>query len=330
MSFSRQQSKILMTKKSRNIWIFGGTGFIGSALVKLLSRDGANRLHLLIHKRAPWKLLEGFNTFTGTLADVEPVWFERYPPDIVYHLARPAGSNTVTRKLRSVAGEKANRRLANIFRALPVPPVVVYVSGSLMYGNRPATDPASENSPLKPASFAHYYYRNELPWIEAQSEGFLDIRFARPGWIAGPASWFMEFFFNRWRRTGKVPCYGGGMQHMSVTDTADCAAMIHTLGQHGSKGGNLNIFSADIITQLDFSNTLARLLNAETEMIPEYRIRRSYGKVTAAALLSSSPMGTLYPELHRRAGIIYRSPEQLLVPVVRLSENKQGIFAKLP
>ncbi len=319
-----------MTKQSQNIWILGGTGFIGSALVKLLSRDKANRLHLLVHKRAPWQLLEGFNTITGTISNIEPGWFERYPPDIVYHLARPAGSNAVTRKLRSAGGERANRRLVKILRGLPAPPVVVYVSGSLMYGDRPAGDPALENSTLNPASFARYYYRNELPWIGAQSEGSLDVRFARPGWIAGPGSWFMEFFFKPWLRTGRVPCYGDGLQHMSMTDLDDCAAMIHALGQHGSKGSNLNIFSGDIITQLDFSNTLARMLKAETEMIPENRLRRDYGKVTAAALLSSSPMGTLYPELHRRAGIIYRDPEQLLVPVVRLSENKQGVFAELP
>ncbi len=319
-----------MKKQFRNIWILGGTGFIGSALVKLLSQDKANRLHLLVHKRAPWKLLEGFNTFTGAISGIEPGWFERYPPDIVFHLARPAGSNAVTRKLRSAAGEKANMRLVKILGELPAPPVVVYVSGSLMYGDRPDSDPAFENSPLKPSSFARYYYRNELPWIRAQSEGSLDVRFARPGWIAGPGSWFMEFFFKPWRLTGRVPCYGEGKQHMSLTCLDDCAAMIHALGQHGSKGSNLNIFSGDIITQLDFSNTLARMLNAETEMIPGNLLKQKYGKVTAAALLSSSPMDTLYPELHRRAGIIYRDPEELLAPVVRLSENKQGVFAEFP
>ncbi|TVR75140.1 MAG: NAD(P)-dependent oxidoreductase [Marinilabiliales bacterium] len=319
-----------MIKPSRNIWILGGTGFIGSALVRLLSHDKANRLHLLVHKRAHWRLLEGFSTFTGTLSGIEPGWFERYPPDIVYHLARPAGSNALTRKLRSATGERANRRLVKILRSLPATPVVVYVSGSLMYGDRPDNDPAFENSPLSPESFARYYYRNELPWIEAQGEGSLDVRFARPGWIAGPGSWFMEFFYKPWRHTGRVPCYGEGTQRMSLTDLDDCAAMIHALGQYGSKGSNLNIFSGDIITQLDFSNTLARMLNAETEMIPENRLRQKYGKVTAAALLSSSPMGTLYPELHHRAGITIRDPEQLLASVVGLSENKQGVFAELP
>ena len=319
-----------MMKQSRSIWILGGTGFIGSALVKLLSQDKTNSLHLLIHKRAPWKVFEDFNTFTGTLSNIDPGWFERYPPDIVYHLARPAGSNRVTRKLRSAAGEKANRRLIKILSEMPSPPVVVYVSGSLMYGNRPCNDPAFEDSQLNPASFARYYYQNERPWIEAQNEGVLDVRFARPGWIAGPDSWFMEFFFKPWQRTGRVPCYGDGLQHMSLTCLDDCAAMICALGQHGSKGSNLNIFSGDSITQLEFSKSLARMLNSETEMITENQLILNYGKVTSEALLSSSPMGTLYPELHRKAEIIYRSPEQLLGPVIRLSEDKQGIFAELP
>ncbi len=310
-----------MQSVKKNIWIFGGTGFIGSVLVKHLLRDKKNLLHLLVHKRVDYRSLENFNIVTGSLSGFDPFWFERYPPDILFHLARPAGSNMFTRIRRAASGGKANRRLVNILRRLPCPPVIVYVSGSLMYGERCACDPAKENDPLNPASFARFYYYNERPWIDAQKDGRLDVRFARPGWIAGPGSWFREFFWKPYLRSGKVPCYGEGNQPMSLIHIEDCAAMIEVLGSHGKKGINLNIFSGDIIRHVDFCQILARLLKTETEVIPYERIRRKFGKVTASALVSSTPLQTQYPDLHRKSNTLYPHLEESLTDVIRLLEN---------
>ncbi len=310
-----------MRTGTRNVWIFGGTGFIGSAMVKHLSRDKSNRLHLLIHKKAEYRMVEHLNTLSGSLSAFDPFWFERYPPDVLFHLARPAGSNVIARTLKASEGERANRRIVKIIGNLPEPPVIVYVSGSLMYGKRTSDDPALEDSPMAPESFARFYYRNELPWIEAQLEGRFDVRFARPGWIVGPGSWFSEFFWKPYVRSGKVPCYGDGDHPMSVIHIGDCAAMIDALGRHGTKGSNLNIFSGYAIRHRDFCETLAKLLNTETEIIPYENIRRKYGTVTAKALVSSAPMHTLYPEIHQKAEIQFPGAEALLSDVIRLLKN---------
>lgn len=306
---------------TRNIWIFGGTGFIGSALVKHLSRDKSNLLHLLIHKKAEYVAVEHLNTLNGSLADFDPFWFKRYPPDILFHLARPAGSNVVTRNLRAPEGERANRRLVRILKSLKKPPLIVYVSGSLMYGERSVDNPAIEDSPMAPGSFARYYIRNELPWLEEQLNGRLDVRFARPGWIVGPGSWFREFFWKPFVQSGKVPCYGDGGHTMSVIHIGDCAAMIDALGRYGTEGINLNIFSGNPIPHRDFCEILAKLLNTETEIIPYESIRRKYGKVTAEALISSGPMQTLYPEIHQKAEIQFHDAEAILADVIRLLKN---------
>lgn len=310
-----------MDIKTRNIWVLGGTGFVGSALVKHLFINKNNRLNLLIHKKADYGSLENINAITGSINDFDSRWLERYPPDILFHLARPSGSNYITRKIRSSAGERANRRLVNILCGIPEPPMVVYVSGSLMYGERSADEPAYEDSPLDPASYARFYYRNELPWIEAQQDGLLDVRFARPGWIAGPSSWFMKFFWKHFTLSGKVPVYGDGQNPMSVIHIDDCAAMIDGLSLYGAKGSNLNIYAADTILQSNFSKLLAKILNAETENISYNYVRRKYGEVTAKALVSSSPMKTLYPALHRKTRIQFPETSALLADVVRLLKN---------
>jgi nucleoside-diphosphate-sugar epimerase len=305
----------------RNVWILGGTGFIGGALVKYLSADKSNRLHLVLHKTTFPGKFEEMNTFFTSLADIDPFWFDRYPPDVVFHLARPAGSNSLTRHIRSRYGEKANRRLAGILAGLRNPPVIVYVSGSLVYGNHSAENPALEDSDPGPVSFAKFYLRNELPWIDAQQEGLLDVRIARPGWIVGPASWFFIYFWQPYLHTGRVPCYGDGSQLMPVIHIDDCAAMIDTISRYGQKGGNLNIYSGEAIRQRDFCIILSELLNTVPEFIPYGAVRRKYGKTTAEALMSSTSMKTLYPELHLKAEPRYGRVADILADVIADMKN---------
>jgi len=314
----------------RNIWILGGTGFIGQALVNHLSKQPFNRLHLLLHKKIPHRHFEGFNTFTGSLDTIDPDWFERYPPDVVFHAARLAGGNGLTRWLAARKGEKANRRLAGILSALAKPPVVVYVSGSLVFGNQPKGILAEEHSPVQPEAFARYYYRNELPWLEAREKGLLDVRFARPGWIVGPASWFSEFFWKPFLTSGKVPCYGDGSNYMSLIHIDDCAAMIDALSLFGQPRNDLNVFSAKPILHLDFCRLMARWLNTSIDQVPEKEVTKVYGKTTAAALMSNTPMTTLFPGLHDKARLQYPGPDALLASVLGLLKNEQGIFAKTP
>ncbi|MBE0652538.1 MAG: NAD(P)-dependent oxidoreductase [Bacteroidales bacterium] len=313
----------MMVTERRSIWVLGGTGFIGSALVNRLSQDPANLLALLVHRRTDYRQLENFNIFKGSLETIDPVWFERYPPDVVFHLARPAGSNMLTRNLRAFRGEKANQRLVGILEGLRKPPVVVYVSGSLMYGPVESDNPAYEDTPLNPGAFAKAYYRNEKPWIEAQQRGRLDIRFARPGWIAGPASWFRKFFWEPYRLTSKVPCYGDGSQMMSVIHLTDCAAMIESLSLHQTPVNALNIFAVDPLSQLEFSTKMASLLQKETEMIPFRRLVRMYGSTTARALTLSIPMKTRFPLMHLESDISHPTVELILSDVVRLLKNEE-------
>jgi nucleoside-diphosphate-sugar epimerase len=311
-----------MRTEYRNIWVLGGTGFIGMHLVKHLSQLKTNRLHLLLHNNADYYLLEKVNTVTGSIADIDPFWFSKYPPDVVFHLARPGGSTNISRTFNAKYGEQANRRLVRIFSEMQYPPVIVYVSGSLMYGKALENSPAHENSDLNPDSFARFYFHNELPWIEAQKSGFLDVRFARPGWIAGPGSWFREFFWKPYLKSRMVPCYGDGTQLMSLVHVADCVSMIDALSLYGSKGRDLNIFAGEIIRHADFCKILASLLKTRVEEIPAERLKRKYGTTIAGALISSVPMTTNYPEIHHKSEIHFMRPEKLLADVIRLLKNE--------
>jgi len=319
-----------MEAMRRNIWILGGTGYIGRALVSFLAADPANHLHLLLHKNTPYRFLESFNTFTGSISKFDSHWFERYPPDVVFHLARPAGWNRVTREWAARRGNSANRRLAELMANLKKPPVIVYVSGSLLYGYRDSHDPAMEDSPISPASFAKHYYKTELPWLNARKYDLLDVRFARPGWIVGADSWFRKFFWEPMRQWKKIPCYGSGNQLMSLVHINDCAALIDALSRYGSRGQNLNVFTGAPVRQEEFCELLAGITGMGIMKVDHQKLRILYGTTIARALTTSIPMGTQYPEIYGKAAIRFTDQQSLLADVIGFLKNKQGVLSPGP
>lgn len=306
----------------RNIWVFGGTGFIGSALVKQLAKNPQNRIHLLIHKNFNPRELESFNTFQSDLGNFDYQLFDRYPPDQIFHLARFAGRKAFRRKYASWRANKANQKLINYLQKLEYPPQIVYVSGSLMYGEQAGNEKGMENSPLHPISYAKYYIKAEIPWVHAQKEKSLDIRFARPAWIVGPSSWFVEFFWKPFKENGKVPIYGSGEQRMSLIDLNDCALLIEQLSKSDKACQNLNIFSGPPVSQKTFSNLMAEYLKTTTYMVSKRALIGKYDHTTADALTSSVPVSTLYPEIYKEVGGLLKSPETTLKKSLAFLKNK--------
>jgi nucleoside-diphosphate-sugar epimerase len=319
-----------MNGNKKNVWILGGTGFIGKALIKQLSQSDDYLLYLLVHQNIPYKFLEPFSIFTGSLENFDLTWLEKYPPDIVFHLARLGGSNAIGRSFSSRKGAKANERLIRFLSGMDNPPIVVYVSGSLMYGPQENGKAANEQSEQKPVSYARYYFRAEEPWIKAQISGKFDVRFARPGWILGPDSWFRFFYRDHFHRTGKVPLYGDGNQLMSIIHLEDCANQILKLAEKGQKNQNLNVFSGTPVSQKYFAEMLASQLNAEVEPIPVTKLQKKFGQTVTEALTMSIPMTTSYPELCTSDSFRYPDAESIIRSALSFFENKQSVLSKTP
>jgi len=319
-----------MNATRKNIWILGGTGFIGRALVGHLAQSPLNSLHLLVHKNVPYRYLEPFNVFTGSLEDFDLTWWEKYPPDVIFHLARLGGNNMITRFLASNRGAAANKRLINYLSTLTKPPVVVYVSGSLMYGNQRNERWTDEHSRLSPVAYARYYIQGEKPWLEAQARQQIDVRFARPGWILGDASWFKVFYWDFYRKTGKIPLFGDGTQLMSLVHLNDCVGQIANLGENGAKCQNFNIFSGAPVRQEVFAEILASLLHTQTTPVSGKELKLRYGNTVCEALTSSIPLSTAYCEMSSSYKLKYPDVKTMLQETLSALEHKKSVLTKTP
>ena len=134
----------------RKIFLLGGTGFIGAPLTRQLSADRqANDLLMLIHRTAPFRQLEQVNTQTGSLGALDLSLLDRFMPDTILHLARMSGRGRGGRYLAARQGARANRRIISHLTAKPSPSHVIYVSGTLVYGDCGAI-PVDEARPLNP------------------------------------------------------------------------------------------------------------------------------------------------------------------------------------
>ena len=315
---------------SKRIWILGGTGYIGRELTKHLAQSNNYHLHLLVHEHIPFQLLERHSLFIGSLETFDWSWLEQYPPDIIFHLARLGGSRSITRSLASKAGAKANERLIRYLLNMPSPPVVVYVSGSLVYGPQQEGMAADENAAWNPVAYARYYLNAEKPWLSTQYHSLLDIRFARPGWIAGSGSWVETFYVKPYVNSGSIPLYGSGRQLMSLVHITDCVSQIVNLAERGAYKQDLNVFAGPPVTQQEFAERLAHQLNTTVESLPVEKIRKLYGQTVTEALTTSIPMTTLYPQLNSSPSLNYPDVSSIVKAISSFFEHKQGILPVTP
>jgi nucleoside-diphosphate-sugar epimerase len=288
-------------------WVIGATGFVGKHLVhELLERYQNDPLVQIVavgHQRIEPIVMEKTHFLMMPLHKIEKRWFIRFPPTHLYHCARMAGSNDFFRSIASARGFRANMRLKKILEDLPSPPIVVYCSGTLMYGNNKI--PVDESAPISPISYARKYERAERPWhIKSQK---IDIRMAFPAWIFGGDSWFMSFYIKPSRERKKVPIYGIGDQQMSLIHVQDVAGQLIHIAEQGKKSSHYNIYGSELIKQEDFAKTVAKEIDIETEVLSSDEIEIKYGKTVHEALTSSMPVKTQH--IDWRASYKFKFPD---------------------
>lgn len=271
-----------------NILVLGGSGFIGSAVVKKLSDEGC-RIRMLVHRNRPAGQDSTVEQICGDITRFDWNNLNNDPPDAIIHLARISGGSSPGRYLASLRGQLANRRLIRWLESVEQPPMLIYASGSLVYGSR-GTSPVDEDTPLNPASFQRSYMLAELPFLKALKKGRLPVSIVRPPWVYGPDSWFRQFYHDEMEKEGVVPQYGDGSNLMSLIHVNDCASQIIMLARERAAGIIANLVSGRAITHSEFCRLLSGLTGKKIREISSRDLKRKYGKTVHEALTFSADM----------------------------------------
>ncbi|MDG1005620.1 MAG: NAD(P)-dependent oxidoreductase [Schleiferiaceae bacterium] len=312
-------------KQQKEIWVLGSTGYVGAQLTNLLIQkrhegEFPGRISTLGHRTILPRVMQRTNFFMSSLNKLKKDKFIDYPPDVVFHCARLAGRSDRGRRTAAKQGYRANIRLRDIFEQLPTPPMVVYCSGTLMYGNTGKI--ANEEQPISPIAYARAYEYAERPFTREPAEATLDVRTARPAWILGPDSWFEYFFYRPALKLGYVPYYGDGEQQMSIISVEDCAGQLIHVSTHGAPGENYNLFGFAPISQLAFANKTAKILDLDVRQIRENELIKKHGKTVAEALTSNTPITTLHTEWKASYNAVDHDLDLLIARAVKALDQR--------
>lgn len=265
------------------VLVLGGTGFIGSAVIDQLKKKKQNTV-VTVHRSRPDNsdiptINADIRSFDWHLLDVNP-------PSAIIHLARISGRRKLSRYIAGWRGYLASQKLIRWMKTVKNPPHLIYVSGTLVYGDCEGAV-IDETAPLNPIAFQKDYIRAEYPFLE-HIDSDLPISIVRPPWVIGPDSWFQQFYVEPCRKSGKIRQYGSGDNMMSLIHVEDCARQITEVALSSERGNVYNLISCEPISHAEFCTITADLLQAEIHKMSDQQLRRKYGKTVYEALTFSS------------------------------------------
>jgi len=274
------------------VLLIGGSGFIGSVLLKTLRAAGLS-VQALYH-RTPISDPEVM-LIHGDLRDFNWDGLSDFP-DVIIHCGRISARSWPGRVLAGWQGERANKRLIEWLKRCERTPKLVFLSGTLVYGSNGDVE-IDEDAPFKPVGFQKFYARAEQPILQSLSTTDLPVNIIRVPWVMGNASWFKQFYVRPIKEMGYVPVFGEGENAMSVVHIEDCARFIMHVALSSTKPGIINMAVLDSVTQREFCQTIASIANVPLRSIPLHKLKGKYGKTVTEALTFSLNLISNRPEI---------------------------------
>lgn len=241
---------------NKKVILIGGSGFLGRKICEELVLQGFD-LYCVKHE-SEFQTSSSINIIQGGIKALSSELIDSINPVFIIHSARPTLPKL--RKLgRILATKKAknlNKNLLNQLKNSSSKPKLIFASGTLSYGNN--ENPAFENSPISPLSYARQYIKGEFPIINNCKSEDYPIIILRLPWLLDKGSWFDWFYLQNIRKFGTIPLFGNGDNKMAIIDIADAVKLILKYASQKDLHGIYNIFSPNILTQLEFANAVKK------------------------------------------------------------------------
>ncbi|MBT7825139.1 MAG: NAD(P)-dependent oxidoreductase [Bacteroidetes bacterium] len=299
----------------KNIFVLGGSGFLGKHIVEELIKEDVD-IHCLLNKTPLSIDSSKIKTTYSPLSQFNWKSLEADLPDVIVHSARTSGKNKQERTEFSQYNAIANQRLIDWLSGLSKPPLLIFVSGTLVYGSH-GTKIMDETAAPVPCSFQKQYFEAEKPIYEALKNNKVPIIITRPAWIYGKDSWLQAFYLSPAEKQARIPLYGKGKNLMNLIHVQDCAAKIVKLISAGKSGEIYNLYTHKAIEQKEFVDLLSGILNKPIQRIPSLWIKIRYEKAVQEAFSFSLNLNTIHQDTFIGLDPYYPDLKEGLETVIR-------------
>ena len=252
--------------------VTGGSGFIGSAIIKA----STSNIRALVHKEA----VEGNNIdrVYGDFLSGENQ-FEKWIDGVnsIIHTARPSSGKTAGRYRIARRTRKANISMVSAVKEAKIPSTIL-MHGSLSYGHR-GEELVQTDSILNPVGYAEAYSIGERPWVDYLYSGG-GVKVVRAPWVLGPGSWFEMLYCEE-----KIPVFGDGSQWMSLVSVESLADFTWSV-----LSDEPGVYHPQLLyrcRQSDFAKIVSEIRGVAISVVSRSRLTRKYGKMATDSICSS-------------------------------------------
>ena len=207
---------------SMRIFLTGGTGYIGSAVLDALLRGGHDVTVLVRNNEKARRVgKRGGHPLVGNLADPESYKAAVEAQDGYVHTAfdRPSGKGPEIDRAALDTIIAAAKRPRTSSPATPATRFIIYTSGVWVLG--PSPDPAAEDAPLNPTPLASWRPAHEALVLAAASPTLRTI-VVRPGVVYGNSGGMVGDLL-KMASNGLVRVVGDGNNHWPLVYDRDLA-----------------------------------------------------------------------------------------------------------
>lgn len=277
-----------------NVFVTGGTGFIGSHLVDYLIDDaGTDEIKCLVRNKEKW--LEGryFHKIKGDLHSIRTIEEALKTVDTIVHLAgvvkAPAQNEF------DFANVEATEHLVRLANRSDVKKMVIL--SSLAATGPSHGKPLTEEDPMKPISMYGRSKKKMEEMIHNVAKPDLSVTILRPPAVYGPREDQIYTLFKLMSK-GVAPMVGDGEKpELSIIYVMDLIQAIHKAMAQQEKGVHIYFVSGDEVTNWNRINEIAQtVLGKRTFPI---HIKPNLVKKIAGVVETTATFFGSYPVVNR-------------------------------
>lgn len=229
------------------IFVTGGSGYIGRAVVAELKRRGHHVAALARSDEATAKVRAlGAEPVHGSLDSLDVIELAAREHDATVHMAAPVPPDGVAREAKL---------LDVLLRVAPNDHTLVYTSGAWVYGSR-GDAVVGEDAPLAPIALVAWRPAHEQRVLDARSRGIRPI-VIRPGVVFGDGGGIVGMLIAQ-ANPGPVRVVGDGTNRWPMVRVDALAELYAAAVEQSAAGGIYNAASGAAVPYVEIARAASR------------------------------------------------------------------------